>query len=76
MAGSTGCRTPNTISNMFPYAEPYGRPYIRELNYMRNTVKVVMDAYDGTVQFYVWGRPRSDYSDLPQHLPGAFQGQE
>lgn len=43
-----------TISNMFPYAEPYGRPYIRELNYMRNTAKVVMDAYDGTVQLYVW----------------------
>ncbi len=43
-----------TISNMFPYSEPYGRPYIRELNYMRNTVKVVMDAYDGSVEFYVW----------------------
>lgn len=43
-----------TISNMYPYAEPYGRPYVRELNYIRNTVKVVMDAYDGTVHLYVW----------------------
>lgn len=43
-----------TISNMFPYAEPYGRPFVRELNYMRNAVKIVMNAYDGTVDLYVW----------------------
>jgi len=43
-----------TITNMFPYSEPYGRPYVRELNYMRNSVKVVMDAYDGTVDLYIW----------------------
>lgn len=43
-----------TVSNMYPYSEPYGRPYVRELNYIRNSVKAVMDAYDGTVQLYVW----------------------
>ncbi len=43
-----------TVSNMYPYAQPFGRPYIRETNYIRNSVKAVLDAYDGTVTFYVW----------------------
>ena len=43
-----------TESNMYPYAEPYGRPYVREANYIRNAVKATLDAYDGTVTFYVW----------------------
>lgn len=38
-----------TVTNRFPYAAAYrGR-----LNYIRNSVKVVVDAYDGSVQFYV-----------------------
>ncbi len=37
-----------TASNLFPYAEP-----ISSLNYIRNSVKVVMDAYDGDLTFYV-----------------------
>jgi hypothetical protein len=43
-----------TATNMYPYSEPYGRPYIREMNYIRNSVKATMDAYNGTVRFYVW----------------------
>jgi uncharacterized membrane protein (UPF0182 family) len=38
-----------TVTNRFPYAASYGR----RLNYIRNSVKVVLDAYDGTVHFYV-----------------------
>ena len=38
-----------TISSGFPYAEPYGDAF----NYIRNSVKVVIDAYDGDVHFYV-----------------------
>ena len=43
-----------TVSNMFPYSMPYGRPYVREMNYIRNSVKVVLDAYHGSVTFYAW----------------------
>ena len=42
-----------TSSAQFPYARRYrvgGTP----LNYLRNSVKVVVDAYDGTVTFYVF----------------------
>ena len=37
-----------TTSSKFPYSEPN-----RGINYMRNPVKVVVDAYDGTVTFYL-----------------------
>ncbi len=32
---------------------PYSQPYQRSLNYIRNSVKVVIDAYNGEVNFYV-----------------------
>ncbi len=42
-----------TMSDMFPYARHYtvgGAP----MSYLRNSVKVMVDAYDGTVTFYVF----------------------
>lgn len=38
-----------THTNHFPYSEPISP----NVNYIRNSVKVVVDAYDGTVQFYI-----------------------
>ena len=32
---------------------PFGEPYSEGLNYIRNSVKVVVDAYNGTTTFYV-----------------------
>lgn len=37
-----------TISDQFPYAEP-----INGLNYIRNSVKILIDAYHGSMTFYV-----------------------
>lgn len=37
-----------TTSNQFPYAQSYDG-----INYVRNSVKVTVDAYDGTVKFYI-----------------------
>jgi uncharacterized protein len=38
-----------TTSNRYPYSEPVGRLG----NYIRNSVKAVVDAYNGTVDFYL-----------------------
>jgi len=38
-----------TVTNMFPYSEPFNR----NLNYIRNSVKVIVDAYTGDVDFYI-----------------------
>ena len=32
---------------------PYSKPLNKEINYMRNSVKVVVDAYNGSVKFYI-----------------------
>ncbi len=50
-----------TVSTDYPYSEPY-RGVLRDFhgyNYIRNSVKVVVDAYDGTVELYI-----VDESDL------------
>ncbi|MGC8718636.1 MAG: UPF0182 family protein [Thermodesulforhabdaceae bacterium] len=38
-----------TYSNRYPNAEPFSE----SINYIRNSVKVVIDAYDGSVTYYV-----------------------
>ena len=37
-----------TTSDKFPFAQPVG-----DINYIRNSVKVVIDAYNGTTKFYI-----------------------
>jgi uncharacterized protein len=44
-----------TMSDMFPYARHY-RLGDLPVNYVRNSVKVTIDAYDGSVVFYVFDR--------------------
>jgi uncharacterized protein len=38
-----------TTSSHFPYSQPYNNRF----NYIRNSVKIVIDAYNGTVDYYV-----------------------
>lgn len=58
-----------TTSDRYPYSEPAGRMG----NYMRNSVKAVVDAYNGTVTFYL------SYPDDPiirayaKIFPGLFE---
>ncbi|MCF0140539.1 MAG: UPF0182 family protein [Mogibacterium sp.] len=41
-----------TTSSYYPYSEPYSGEY-GSTNYIRNSIKVVVDAYNGNVDFYV-----------------------
>ncbi len=66
-----------TVSNRFPHAQPFNPGNLAasgllptDLNYIRNSVKVVMDAYDGTMTFYV-ADPRDP---LIQAWEGVFPG--
>ena len=48
-----------TISNSYPYSQEsiIEKDGIRtRINYIRNSVKVLIDAYDGTMQFYITDR--------------------
>jgi uncharacterized membrane protein (UPF0182 family) len=42
-----------TVSDSYPYSTHY-RLDNNSINYMRNSIKVVVDAYDGTTTFYVF----------------------
>ena len=46
-----------TVSDRYPYAESVQDVFSslpgKRLNYIRNSVKVVIDAYDGTITFYI-----------------------
>lgn len=40
-----------TYTNRYPYSEPYSAQ--SDANYIRNSVKVVIDAYNGTTDYYI-----------------------
>jgi uncharacterized membrane protein (UPF0182 family) len=66
-----------TSSTSYPYSEPYpiqladGRTY--RLNYMRNSVKVVTDAFDGTVRFYLMDDKDPVVRCYEKIYPGLFR---
>jgi hypothetical protein len=43
-----------TTTNRYPYSEPVPGFGERPINYVRNSVKVVIDAYHGDMTYYVW----------------------
>jgi uncharacterized membrane protein (UPF0182 family) len=69
-----------TVTDRFPYSEPastarlnFGSPLPRTFNYIRNSVKAVIDAYDGTVDLYVID-PNDPLIQVNEKIfPGVFQ---
>jgi uncharacterized protein len=60
-----------TTSSWFPYAQPLAG---EGLNYIRNSIKVVIDAYNGTVNFYVVGPQTDPITTTYRHIfPGLFK---
>ncbi len=61
-----------TTSDLFPYSEPV-EPGI---NYIRNSVKVLVDAKDGTMQFFVVDENEPVLATYRKIFPNLFQGQD
>src|ERR1700731_2009867 len=61
-----------TTSDSFPYATHYALGN-NLINYMRNSVKVVIDAYDGTTTFYVFDTQDPVLSAYRQIFPNLFK---
>src|SRR5262245_39049844 len=58
-----------TTTDRYPYSTPRTQP-APEINYIRNSVKIVIDAYNGSVSFYL-----ADPKDpLAQTLSNVFPG--
>ena len=56
-----------TTTDRIPYSEPNGG-----LNYMRNSVKVVIDAYNGSLRFYVFDPQDPLIRTYERIFPGVF----
>jgi len=79
-----------TTSDHFPYSEPFAAPavsrggadrapevdYLDGVDYLRNSVKVVVDAYEGTVHFYVFDPQDPIIRAWEKALPGMFKPRE
>jgi uncharacterized membrane protein (UPF0182 family) len=61
-----------TTSDSYPYARHY-RLNRERLNYLRNSVKVAIDAYDGTVTFYVFDPADPIIAAYRQIFPTLFK---
>jgi uncharacterized membrane protein (UPF0182 family) len=61
-----------TVSDRYPYSSPYGTVAGESLNYIRNSVKVVEDMYDGTVRFFVMDPGDPVLGAYRRAFPGVF----
>ena len=61
-----------TVSGSYPYSTHY-RLDNNLINYMRNSVKVVIDAYDGTTTFYVFDTEDPIISAYRRIFPSLFK---
>lgn len=61
-----------TTSASYPYARHFGFGRSR-INYLRNSVKVVIDAYDGTATFYVFDDADPVLAAYRQLFPSLFK---
>ncbi len=59
-----------TTAATFPYSEPVGG---LNFNYIRNPVKVVVDAYEGTVEFFVVDPAEPVLAAYASIFPGLFR---
>src|ERR1039457_5762695 len=61
-----------TLSDSFPYSTHYQLDN-NSINYMRNSVKVVIDAYDGTTTFYVFDTEDPIIAAYRRIFPSLFK---
>lgn len=58
-----------TISRRFPYSQPMGNGF----NYIRNSVKVTINAYDGSMKFYMADNEDPIIKTISKIFPGTLQ---
>lgn len=64
-----------TVSSLYPYSTP-AQMGGEHLNYIRNSVKVVIDAYNGNVDFYISDKADPIISTYQKIFPSLFKGLE
>ena len=62
-----------TLSDRYPYSQPQASGTAQGSNYIRNSVKIVVDMYNGSVSFYIMD-PKDPVLDVYRHaFPAVFK---
>lgn len=59
-----------TTTNRYPYSQPFSNS--SSINYVRNSVKVVIDAYNGTTKYYVYDESDPIINTYKKIFPDLF----
>jgi len=59
-----------TVTDKYPYSKPYSEK--TDINYIRNSVKVVIDAYNGTTRFYIFDEDDPIVQTYKKIFPDLF----
>lgn len=65
-----------TLSNMYPASKPAADDFLNgehKFNYIRNSVKIVVDAYDGSVDYYISEPKDPIINAYSRAYPGVFK---
>ncbi len=65
-----------TLSNKYPVSKPAADDFLdgkKDFNYIRNSVKIVVDAYDGDVDFYISDPSDAIIQAYNKAYPGLFK---
>ncbi|NLT95185.1 MAG: UPF0182 family protein [Clostridia bacterium] len=62
-----------TLSDKYPYSEPISDQKYQGINYIRNSVKVVIDAYNGTVDYYIADKEDPIVLSYAKIFPSLFK---
>ena len=68
-----------TTSNEYPYSQKttiYSEGYSKQINYIRNSVKVLIDSYNGTVDFYIMDKTDPIAIAYSKVYPNVFKDGE
>ena len=65
-----------TTSDHYPYSDPIGDPATGQINYMRNSVKVTIDAYDGSLAYYIWDETDPVVRTYARIFPDLFKSKD
>ena len=61
-----------TTSELYPYSQPTGDFETDLFNYIRNSVKITIDAFNGTVKLYIWDPPDPIVQAYAKIFPDLF----
>ena len=65
-----------TVTDHFPYSDPTDTEGGERINYIRNSVKITVDAFNGDVLMYEWDANDPIIATYRGMFPGLFKSQE